>query len=126
MDTEQKPVVKPVIESRVAANQWAMFTHLSILVGLIVPVLGLVVPLLIWQFKKNDYPTLDSHGKNVMNWIISLILYLIISTILVFIVIGVFMLVFFAVISVIFPIIGAIKANNGEVWRYPMSIRFIK
>ena len=108
------------------ARQWAMFLHLSQLAGYILPLLGLVVPIIIWQSKKQEFPILDAHGKNVINWIISELIYGAISFVLVFIVIGIPMLAVLGILAVVFPIIGGIKANNGEVWRYPMTIEIIK
>jgi uncharacterized Tic20 family protein len=62
----------------------------------------------------------------VFNWLISVIIYAVIFVLLSFIVIGIPLLVMLAVLTVIFPIIGAIKASNGEVWRYPLSFSFFK
>jgi hypothetical protein len=58
-------------------RQWAMFLHLSILAGFVVPMAGLVVPIIIWQVKKADLPGIDAHGKNAFNWIVSKIIYLV-------------------------------------------------
>ena len=60
----------------------------------------------------------------MVNWIISEILYGVLCVILLFVVVGLPLLVALGVLAVVFPIIGGIKANNGEVWRYPMSITF--
>jgi uncharacterized Tic20 family protein len=38
-------------------------------------------------------------------------------------VIGFGLLMILGVLSIVFPVIAGIKANNGEVWRYPLSIR---
>jgi len=105
-------------------RQWAMFLHLSLLAGLAAPGAGLVAPILIWQIKKTEYPELDDHGKAVVNWIISFVIYVTVSALLVMVVVGIPLLVVLGVLAVVFPIVGAIKANNGEVWNYPMSIRF--
>jgi len=102
------------------------FLHLSVLTGFIVPLAGLVAPIVIWQMKKNDSPKLDMHGKIVVNWVLSMILYMIVSVVLSFVVIGLPMLLALVVLNIVFPIIGGIKANNGETWRYPLSIRFMK
>ena len=108
------------------SRQWSMFLHLSVLTTYIVPLAGLVAPIVIWQMKKNDSPKLDMHGKIVVNWVLSMILYMIVSVVLSFVIIGLPMLLALVVLNIVFPIIGGIKANNGETWRYPLSIRFIK
>ena len=107
-------------------KQWGLFLHLSLLAGFIVPLAGLVTPIVIWQLKKNDLPGLDIHGKNVVNWIISDLIYMTIGSILCLVVIGIPILITLGIVSVIFPIIGGIKANNGEVWKYPLTMRFVK
>ncbi len=103
-----------------------MFMHLSLVLGTVAPLIGHVVPILIWQLKKDEMPSLNAHGKNVANWIISLIIYLTTSVILIFLLIGVPLLILLGAVSLVFPIIGGIKANNGEVWKYPMSMEFLK
>lgn len=108
------------------ARQWAMFIHLSQFAGFVVPVAGLVVPIVLWQLKKDEFPAIDEHGKVVMNWILSEILYGIASVLLVAVLIGIPLLIALCIVGIVFPIIGGIKANNGELWPYPMSIPFMK
>jgi uncharacterized Tic20 family protein len=107
-------------------RQWAMFLHLSLLAGHLVPYAGLVLPIVIWQMKKSEMPGLDAHGKNVVNWIISFVTYSAICGLLFFIVIGIPLLIALGVIGLIFPIIAALKASNGEVWKYPLSFTILK
>lgn len=108
------------------ARQWAMFLHLSQLAGYVIPLVGLIAPIVIWQMKKEQYPMLDEHGKTVVNWIISELIYFAVSFMLAFVLIGFPMLMILGLLAIIFPIIGGIKANNGELWHYPMTITIIK
>ncbi len=108
------------------SKQWAMFLHLSQLLNFIVPLAGIVAPIVIWQVKKNDMPEIDGHGKAAVNWIISAIIYSIVSGLLVFAFVGIFLLLILAALSVIFPIIAGIKASSGELWKYPLAIEFLK
>jgi len=105
-------------------NQWAMMIHFSQLLGYIVPVLGLVVPIVLWQVKKDTSRSIDQHGRVVTNWIITEVIFLFISVAASFILIGVPMLMALAVVMIVFPIMGGIKANKGELWPYPMSFVF--
>ena len=107
-------------------GQWALFLHLSHLAGFVVPFAGWIAPILIWQLKKAEMPALDPHGKVVVNWILSELIYATVCIILIFVVIGIPLLIVVALLGVIFPIIGGIKANDGVVWQYPLSIRFLK
>lgn len=107
-------------------RQWAMFLHLSQLAGFLAPGAGFLVPIIIWQVKKNEMPELDRHGKVVLNWMISALLYGIGAGILCMLLIGIPLLIALGLVCVIFPIIGGIKANNGELWKYPFSLQLIK
>lgn len=103
---------------------WATLLHLSLLAGLIVPLGGLVVPVVIYLVKKDDVPGLEPHWHVVVNWLLSAIIYAVISIILLVLFIGIFLIWALGLLALIFPIVGAIKANDGEVWAYPLSIRF--
>ena len=107
-------------------RETALFLHLSQFAGYLIPLAGLVVPIIIWQVKKNELPVIDAHGKNVANWMISEIIYGVIFAILSFVLIGIPLLMILGVLAIVFPIIGAIKGNNGEVWKYPGAIPFFK
>ena len=107
-------------------RQWSMFIHLSVFAGYLVPVLGLVLPIILWQVKKDQLPGVDPHGKIVVNFMISMVIYSFVSFFLIFLLIGIPMLIALSIIGIVFPIIGGIKANNGEVWQYPLMIPFLK
>jgi uncharacterized protein len=91
----------------------------------VAPVAGLVAPILIWQLKRDEMPELDEHGKIVVNWLLSSLIYGAIGFILTFFIIGFVVLIGLYVAGLIFPIVGAIKANSGETWNYPLTIRFV-
>jgi len=105
-------------------RQWALVLHLSQFAGYVVPFGGFIVPILIWQFKKDELPGLDEHGKNCVNWIISKLFYLTISILLCIVVIGIPMVIALALCIIVFPIIAAVKASSGETWKYPCAIAF--
>jgi uncharacterized Tic20 family protein len=108
------------------SRTWAMLLHLSVFLGYVIPFGGLIAPILIWQLKKEQFPDLDQHGKMVVNFIISMLIYSAIAFILTFVVIGIFVGIALMVIGVAYPIIGAIKANNGEFWKYPLILQLLK
>lgn len=103
-----------------------MFIHFSIFAGFVIPFAGLVLPIVLWQLKKDEFPSVDAHGKVVVNWLISAIIYMLVCLVLVLIIIGWFGLVAISVATLVFAIVGGIKANEGVVWEYPLSIRFLK
>jgi len=105
-------------------NQWALLLHLSQLLGYAIPVAGFVAPILIWQLKKETVPGLDQHGKIVANWLLSSLIYMVVSGLLTCVTIGFVGIMIVAVLAIVFPIIGALKANEGTVWPYPLTIKF--
>ncbi len=108
-------------------NTWAMILHLSMLSGLIVPMAGLIVPIIIYILKKDHLPGLQPHGYVIFNWMISAFIYGIIGGILILAFgLGILVLMALGLLSLIFPIIGGVKASEGEVWPYPLSIKFFK
>lgn len=112
----------PPSEQERQTRQWAMFIHFSVLAGWVVPLAGLVVPIILWQMKKDELPGIVPHAHVVLNWIISSLIYFVICFILMFIVIGIFGFLALALATVIFAIIGGIKANEGVLWPYPGTI----
>ena len=110
------------------ARMWAMFCHLAGLAAFLplAPVLGgVIAPLIIWQIKKDDFAFVNEQGKEAVNFQISIILYAIGSALLCFACIGAFLLPAVCIFDVVFLLIAAVKANNGEHYRYPLTIRFI-
>jgi uncharacterized Tic20 family protein len=108
-------------------KQMGLFLHLSGLAFALVFPLGIVLPIILWQTQRDRMPALDAHGKMITNWMISATIYGIVSVILMFLLVGFVTAAAVWLMSIIFPIIGAIKANNdGELWEYPLTIKFLK
>ena len=107
-------------------RMWAMILHFSLLAGFLIPLGGLIAPIIIWQIKKEEFPGLTEHAYSIFNWMLSALIYAIVCAILTVVVIGVFGFMALAVVGVIFPIIGGIKANEGELWPYPLTITLLK
>ena len=107
-------------------RQMGLFIHLSSLAYAFFYPIGALAPILLWQTQKDKMPALDEHGKNATNWIISSAIYMFVSIPLMFVLIGFLLVPVIWLLMVIFPIIAGIKANNGELWEYPLTIKFIK
>lgn len=114
---------RPIEEQR---KQIAMFMHFGLLAGLVVPLGGLIVPIVIWMMNKDRFPELRPHWVVVANWLISEAIYMVIGFILIFVVIGFVILPIVGLLGIVFPVIGGIKASEGVVWKYPLSIPFLK
>lgn len=107
-------------------NTYIVFMHISQFSGYIAPLLGFILPLVMWLSNKDKSALIDEHGKNIINWLISLMIYAIISAFLVFIVVGIVTLIILGILAILYPIIGAIRASNGSFFKYPLTIKFIK
>ncbi|WP_417886699.1 DUF4870 domain-containing protein [Zunongwangia sp.] len=108
-------------------RQMLMLMHLSQLLDLITGIGGFIIPLILWITQKDKIDNMDEHGKEILNFQISLFIYSIISIPLILLFgFGFLLLILVGIIGFVFPIINAIKANNGEPAYYPMTIRILQ
>ena len=108
-------------------RQMLMIMHLSQLLDFITGIGGFIVPLILWATQKDKIENMDEQGKEIMNFQISLFIYSIVCIPLIFLFgLGFLLLVVVGILGLIFPIINAIKASNGEPTNYPMTIRIIQ
>ena len=105
---------------------YLMFMHLSQFCGFIIPGLGFVAPIVLWLTNKDASIEVDRHGKNIVNFMISMFIYFAIAGLLCFVLIGIPMLIILGILEFVFIILAAIKANQGEYWPYPLAIPFFK
>ena len=101
---------------------WNVLLHLSPILGL-----GLIGPLVVYLVTRNDAgSSIPDHAKETLNFHISMFIYVMISAILCLIFIGIVLLFVCAIASIVLAIIGAVKASDGIVYKYPLCIRFVK
>ncbi len=105
-------------------NIWAMLIHLSQFFSYFIPLGGIIAPILLWQIKKTESPHIDRNGRIVANWLFTYLILFVCFIILSFLLVGIPLLILLIVLGIVFPVIGAIKANDGDAWVYPFSIRF--
>mgnify|MGYP003629805863 CR=1 FL=1 len=106
---------------------YAMFMHLSLLAHVVLSLIAIVIPIIMWNIKKDESPFLDDHGREALNFQISL---LVLSIILIPIGIitcsaGFFLYIPLYVMALVGMIQASTAANRGEFYRYPMTFRFI-
>lgn len=101
-------------------------THLCQLLDFVSGFGGLIVPLVLWLTQKDKVWDMDEHGKKIVNFQLSMLLYVLISLPLILLGIGILALIGIGLVGLAFPIINAIKASNGEPIDYPFSIKFFK
>jgi len=107
-------------------RNWAVACHLSAFAGYFIPFGHLLGPFAVWWFKRQQFPFVDDQGREILNFQLSVTLYLAIAGLLTFIVIGIPLLVLVSLFDFVMIILAAIKARNGERYRYPLNIRFFK
>ena len=106
---------------------WGMLAHLSAIVGyFIIPFGNIIAPLVIWLVKKDQSWFVDNQGKEALNFQISMTLYAFVSGILMLVLIGFVLIVIVYIIGLVLTIVATIKANEGVLYRYPLTIRFIR
>lgn len=127
---------------------WSMLCHISALAGLFFGLGNVLGPLLVWQIKKNELPEIEPHGKEALNFQLTILLINIAAGILFAGFMGAAfgigriwrspfslwsggfglgaIIIIINLVAFILAVIAGLKANNGEPYKYPFAIRFIK
>ena len=98
--------------------------------GLIMHVLSLVGfsligPLIVWLVKKDESPFINAQGRELLNFQLSFLIYVIVCIPLCFLLIGIPLLIIVGLASLILTIIGLVKATEGKIYRFPLTIRML-
>jgi len=110
-----------------------MWCHMSALAGLVVPFGNLIAPLVIWQMKRNEFPSVEEHGKESLNFQLSVLIYFLGGSVLAaigmvfcigWILVPVLIALHFG--ALVLAVIAGIKANDGVSYRYPLNLRLVK
>lgn len=108
----------------------AALCHLATFGGFIIPFANILIPLAIWMIKKDESNFISDQAKEVLNFQITITIAILILVFLLFTIIGTIPAIIgfigIGIIDIVFPIIGAIKASEGEYYRYPFTKPFIK
>ena len=105
---------------------WAMFCHLAAFAGYVFPMGHIIAPLIVYLINKEDFPLVEDQGKESLNFQISITIYISVAILLIFVLIGVPILIGLLVFHFIMVIVATVRANDGEAYRYPITIRFIR
>lgn len=120
------PLTASNISAVASVRTWCAFCHASALLGVIFHFPGhLLGPLIVWLIKRDHSPEIDAHGKEALNFQISMLIYNVIAAIFCLVLIGFVFLVALWVLNTVFVIVASIQASEGKFYRYPMTIRFI-
>jgi uncharacterized Tic20 family protein len=108
------------------ATTFGMLCHLLALAGYVVPFGNLIGPFIVWMMKKDEDPFADACGRESLNFQISVLIYTVAAAILVLVFIGIPLLFAIGIFHLVCVIIASIKASEGTLYRYPLTLRFIK
>ena len=110
----------------IETRRWAAATHIAAVAGYVFPFGNIIGPLLVWQLKKEDGQLIDDQGKESVNFQITVSIAMFISALLTLILIGFLLMFIVGLGALILVVIAAIRANDGEAYRYPLTLRLIK
>ena len=108
-------------------QNWAMICHLSALAGFLVPFGNIFGPLLVWLLKRAEFPMVEVHGKEALNFQITVAIAFAICVPLLFVLIGIPLMFVVGIGALIMTIMAAVKVSNGDFdYRYPFALRLLK
>ncbi|KUJ82650.1 DUF4870 domain-containing protein [Microbulbifer flavimaris] len=107
-------------------DTYLMLMHISQLAGVFIPGAGFIIPVVLWALHRDQSVEVDRHGKVILNWMISALIYSMICVVLMFVLIGFLGLFVLLLVNIIFVIVGTVNASEGKLWRYPLSIQFFR
>ena len=128
----------PAVTARPEERQWAMFAHLSVLIGGLVTsgwagsVGFFIGPLVIWLMKKDTMPFVNDQAKEALNFAITVSIACVVLVMLTILSLGIGalltipLMMAIGIAALVLVIIAAIKANEGVAYRYPFALRLVK
>ena len=119
-------VTAPTVSST-NVRTWNILCHASALLGVFLHFPGnLLGPLIVWLAKRDDSPEIEAHGKESLNFQISMLIYNGIAVVFCLVLVGFAFLAVLWVLNAVFVIVASIQASDGKFYHYPMTIRFIQ
>ena len=106
---------------------WATMAHVASIIAMFVGGLSVLGPLIVWLVKKNESEYIAHHGREALNFQITMLIAFAILFVAGFVTCGITwaMCALLGIANIILSIIGAIRANDGQLWTYPFSIRLV-
>jgi uncharacterized Tic20 family protein len=126
METTSPPPLPVSASALPSVRTWCALCHASALLGVFLhfPV-HIIPPLIIWLLKRGNSPEIDAHGKEAVNFQLSMLIYNLVAGVFCLVLVGFVFLAVLWVLNAVFVIIAAIQASDGKFYRYPITIRFI-
>jgi uncharacterized Tic20 family protein len=127
METSSPPPLPVSAPALPNVRTWCALCHASALLGVFLHFPGHIIPpLIIWLLKRGDSPEIDAHGKEAVNFQLSMLIYNLVAGVFCLVLVGFVFLAVLWVLNAVFVIIAAIQASDGKFYRYPITIRFIQ
>jgi uncharacterized Tic20 family protein len=129
-DPPGRGIILTMTEQQESDRTFAIVSHLVFLAGFVVPLGSVLGPMVIWLVKKDESPHVEAHAREALNFQLSMLIY---SFILAFMLLTIVLaliaipgIIVLVILNLVFSIVAAVKASNGEFFRYPLTIRIIK
>lgn len=107
-----------------SSNDEYVLAMLAHLLGLFT---GFIGPLVIFLIKKEEPKSLVyENARHALNFQLSLIIYCVLSGFLVMVIVGIPLLFALSIFALIVQIVASMRAYEGEVYKYPLELKFIK
>lgn len=108
-------------------QNWAMYCHLAALSGFVIPLGNVLGPLVVWLVKKDTMPLVDQHGKEALNFQITVLIAFVVCAVLTLVLIGFVLMFVVGLGALILTIMAAVKVSNGQLdYKYPFALRLVK
>jgi len=109
-----------------AARNSAVAAHLSTFAGLVVPFGSVIGPLAVWLTRRDRDPFIDDAGREALNFGISIAIYGVVALVGALMLVGIPLLVVGVVAWVVLGSLAAVKASQGQAYRYPLTLRLVR
>lgn len=119
MTSEPTPTY-PILPVTTSDKVLMILCHVSPFVGA-----PFLLPFIVWLVKRKDPDLVAAHAAEALNFHLSYAFYAICCIPLTFILIGVPLMIAIAIASAILAVIGAVRASDGVLYRYPLTIRLV-
>lgn len=106
-------------------RNWSVFCHLGGMAAYLVPLANVAAPLVLWMMRRDQSEYVDHHGREALNFQISMTLYAAVAAALWWLLLPVLVLIAIAVLDFVLMIVAAVRASQGEHYRYPLTLRLI-
>ncbi len=106
-------------------KDFGLLVYAASFIGYFIPFGSVLGPLILWLMKREESAFVDKCGRSCLNFKLSLMIYVLISGVLAFLGIGFLLLIILGVVDFICTVLGMVKASSGQVYHYPLTIKFL-